>query len=36
MGADPISETPQAFGEMLQKEITKLAPLIKASGAKIE
>jgi tripartite-type tricarboxylate transporter receptor subunit TctC len=36
LGADPISTTPEAFGEMLQKEITQLAPIVKASGAKVE
>lgn len=36
LGADPISTTPEAFGDMLQKEITQLAPVVKASGARIE
>jgi tripartite-type tricarboxylate transporter receptor subunit TctC len=36
LGADPIHTTPEEFGEMLQKEIAKLAPIVKASGAKLE
>lgn len=36
IGAEPINETPEAFAGMLQKEIAKLAPVVKASGAKIE
>jgi len=33
---EPITETPEAFAGMLQKEIAKLAPVVKTSGAKIE
>lgn len=36
LGAEPITETPDAFAGMLQKEIVKLAPVVKTSGAKIE
>ena len=36
LGAEPITETPEAFAGMLQKEIAKLAPVVKTSGAKIE
>ncbi len=36
LGADPITTTPEEFAIMLQKEIAKLAPVVKASGAKVE
>jgi tripartite-type tricarboxylate transporter receptor subunit TctC len=36
LGADPITATPEAFGAMLQSEIAKLAPVVRASGAKVE
>ena len=36
LGADPITTTPEEFAVMLQKEIAKLAPVVKASGAKVE
>jgi tripartite-type tricarboxylate transporter receptor subunit TctC len=36
LGADAISSTPEAFRAMLAKEIAKLAPVVKASGAKAE
>ncbi len=36
LGADPITTTPEAFGEMLGREIATLAPIVKASGAKVE
>ncbi len=36
IGADPITTTPEAFGTMMVQEITKYAPLVKASGAKVE
>lgn len=36
LGAEPITETPEAFAGMLQREIAKLAPVVKTSGAKIE
>ncbi len=34
LGADAISSTPEAFHAMLEGEIAKLAPVVKASGAK--
>jgi tripartite-type tricarboxylate transporter receptor subunit TctC len=36
LGADPIATTPEAFGAMLAREIATLAPIVKASGAKVE
>jgi len=36
LGADPIATTPEAFSAMLSKEISMLAPVVKASGAKVE
>ena len=36
LGADPIATTPEAFAAMLNKEIATLAPIVKASGAKVE
>jgi tripartite-type tricarboxylate transporter receptor subunit TctC len=36
LGADPISVTPEAFGEMMARDIARYAPLVKASGAKID
>ena len=36
LGADPIVTTPEAFAAMLNKEIATLAPIVKASGAKVE
>jgi len=36
LGADAISSSPEAFHEMLEKEIAKLAPVVKASGAKAD
>ena len=36
LGADAISSTPEAFHEMMEKEIAKLAPVVKASGAKAD
>jgi len=36
LGADPITTTPEEFAAMLQQEIAKLAPVVKASGAKVE
>jgi tripartite-type tricarboxylate transporter receptor subunit TctC len=36
LGADAISSTPESFHAMLEKEIAKLAPVVKASGAKAE
>jgi tripartite-type tricarboxylate transporter receptor subunit TctC len=36
LGADAISSTPESFHAMLEKEIAKLAPVVKASGAKAD
>jgi tripartite-type tricarboxylate transporter receptor subunit TctC len=36
LGADTINTTPAAFGDMMGKEIAKLGPVVKASGAKVE
>jgi tripartite-type tricarboxylate transporter receptor subunit TctC len=36
LGADPISTTPEAFGEALAKDIARYAPVVKASGAKVD
>ena len=36
IGADPITTTPEAFRDMLTREITKLAPIVRSSGAKVE
>jgi tripartite-type tricarboxylate transporter receptor subunit TctC len=36
LGADPLTTTPEAFAAMLQNEIAKLAPIVRASGAKVE
>jgi tripartite-type tricarboxylate transporter receptor subunit TctC len=36
LGADPIVGSPEEFAAMLPKEIAKLAPIVKASGAKVE
>jgi tripartite-type tricarboxylate transporter receptor subunit TctC len=36
IGADPIATTSEAFGHMIASEIAKLAPIVKASGAKAE
>lgn len=36
IGADPITTTPEAFGSMMGVEIAKYAPVVKASGAKLE
>jgi tripartite-type tricarboxylate transporter receptor subunit TctC len=34
LGADAITSTPEGFHAMLEQEIAKLAPVVKASGAK--
>jgi tripartite-type tricarboxylate transporter receptor subunit TctC len=34
LGADAITSTPESFHAMLEQEIAKLAPVVKASGAK--
>ena len=36
IGADPLAMTPQAFEKATQAEIAKLAPVVKASGAKVD
>ena len=36
IGADPITVTPEEFGRSTAAEIAKLAPVVKASGAKVE
>ena len=36
IGAEPIVESPEFFAAMLPKEIAKLAPVVRASGAKAE
>ena len=36
LGADPMLSTPQAMADLIQKEIAKLGPLVRASGAKVE
>ncbi|HEX7887848.1 MAG TPA: tripartite tricarboxylate transporter substrate binding protein [Ramlibacter sp.] len=36
LGADPMSTTPEAMGEMLAREMTRYAPVVKASGAKVD
>jgi tripartite-type tricarboxylate transporter receptor subunit TctC len=36
IGADPIVTTPQEFEAATQREIAKLAPIVKASGAKVD
>ena len=36
LGADPMTMAPEAFSDMLSKEIVKYAPIVKASGAKVD
>ena len=36
LGAEPISTGPEALGEMIVKESARYAPLVKASGAKVD
>ncbi len=36
IGADPIAMTPEAFEKATRAEIAKLAPVVKASGAKVD
>ncbi len=36
LGADPIRVTPEAFGEMMARDIVRYAPVVKASGAKLD
>ena len=36
LGADPISVAPDAFAEMMSRDIARYAPVVKASGAKVD
>ncbi len=36
VGADALTATPEEFNALLQREVAKLSPIVKASGAKIE
>jgi tripartite-type tricarboxylate transporter receptor subunit TctC len=36
LGADPISVTPETFAEMMAKDVARYAPVVKASGAKVD
>jgi tripartite-type tricarboxylate transporter receptor subunit TctC len=36
IGADPIGGTPEEFRTMMAGEIAKLAPVVRASGARID
>ena len=36
IGADPISSTPEEFRTMMAGEIAKLAPVVRASGARVD
>ena len=36
LGADPLLGSPEALGEMVTREIAKLAPIVRSSGAKVE
>jgi tripartite-type tricarboxylate transporter receptor subunit TctC len=36
LGADPISSGPEALGEMIARETVRYAPVVKASGAKVD
>ena len=36
LGADPLSITPEAFAEMMSRDIARYAPVVKASGAKVD
>jgi len=36
LGADPITTGPEALGEMITRETARYAPLVKASGAKVD
>ena len=36
LGADPISVTPEVFAEMMAKDIARYAPVVKASGARVD
>ncbi|GAB3770482.1 tripartite tricarboxylate transporter substrate binding protein [Ramlibacter monticola] len=36
LGADPIATPPEAFADMLAREVARYAPVVKASGAKVD
>jgi tripartite-type tricarboxylate transporter receptor subunit TctC len=36
MGVEPMGSTPQAYDEVIRAEIAKWAPVVKASGAKVD
>ena len=36
LGADPMAIAPEAFADMLGKEMVRYAPVVKASGAKVD
>lgn len=36
LGADPLLGSPEALGDLVVREIAKLAPVVRASGAKVE
>jgi tripartite-type tricarboxylate transporter receptor subunit TctC len=36
IGADPITDSPEEFRAMIAAEIAKLAPVVRASGARVE
>ncbi|GAB3646072.1 Bug family tripartite tricarboxylate transporter substrate binding protein [Ramlibacter alkalitolerans] len=36
LGADPMSVSPETFTEMIGKEMVRFAPVVKASGAKVD
>ena len=36
IGADPITASPEDMGALMAREIAKLAPMVKASGARVE
>jgi tripartite-type tricarboxylate transporter receptor subunit TctC len=36
LGADPIAVTPEAFADTMAKDIARYAPVVKASGAKVD
>ena len=36
MGLDSLTSTPEEFGAFIKSEVAKWAPVVKASGAKVE